>query len=259
MLSYQHAFHAGNAADVHKHAILSWVLDYLTRKDKALSYVETHSGRGLYDLGSAEAGKTGEAAQGIERLLDLFDPQHPYPTTVNAIRSELGPAAYPGSPLIASRLLRAFDHLHLAELHPKEHAALVDAIPARPNTRIYHRDGLEMANALIPPDPRRGLCMIDPAWEVKDEYDKVARLIPKLVRKWNVGIVLLWYPVLRDNRHRPMIRALTTALPDAKVHEVAFPPAREGHGMIGSGMFMVNPPWGIDDETKRLDRIFGRV
>ena len=256
MLSYQHAYHAGNAADVHKHALLAWALAYMTRKDKALSYIETHAGRGLYDLSDAAARKTGEAAAGVARLLPRFPADHPWRGTVEGTRAEHGPDAYPGSPLIAARLTRAFDRLNLAELHPAEHAALAEALPRRPEIRIHKRDGLEMAKALTPPDPRRGLMLIDPSWEVRDDYPRMARLLPRLAAKWNVGVLMLWYPILPDRRHAPMLRALREALPDALVHEVAFPPARDGHGMRGSGMVVVNPPWGLDAETARLDRIF---
>jgi 23S rRNA (adenine2030-N6)-methyltransferase len=176
---------------------------------------------------------------------------------VEALRAEEGPDAYPGSPWLAAHLTRTFDRLDLAELHPAEHAALIAALPAGPNLRIHRRDGLEMAKALTPPDPRRGLMLIDPSWEVRDEYARLAGLLPALHRKWGVGVLMLWYPILADRRHRPMLRALRDALPEALIHEVAFPPARDGHGMRGSGMVVVNPPWGLEDEARRLDDIFG--
>lgn len=256
MLSYQHGFHAGNAADVHKHAILACSLAYLTRKDKALSYLETHSGRALYDLSDAAAQKTGEAAQGVDRLLSHFPSDHAYARVLAETRALHGPTAYPGSPLIAARLLRRFDRLDLAELHPQEHAALTQAMPPAPNTRVHKRDGLEMAKALTPPDPRRGLMLIDPSWELRDDYARMAQVLPMLHRKWGVGVVMLWYPLLADRRHLPMTRALRDAIPDIMLHEVSFPPARAGHGMEGSGMAVVNPPWGLDIEAKRLDAIF---
>lgn len=256
MLSYQHGYHAGNAADVHKHAALALALSYLTQKDKALSYLETHAGRGLYDLGGAMAARTGEAAAGVGRLLSRFPDGHPYPTALAAIRAAHGPDAYPGSPRLAAHLLRRFDRIDLAELHPAEHAALLEAIPASPNTRIHRRDGLEMARALTPPDPRRGLMLLDPSWEVRTEYERQAALLPQLHRKWNVGVLMLWYPLLPDRRHGPMVRALRQAIPDLWVHEVRFPPARTGHGMEGSGLAVVNPPWGLAQGADDLTRIF---
>ena len=126
MLSYQHLYHAGNLADVQKHALLAWMLDYLTLKDKPLSYIETHAGRGLYDLGADEALKTGEAAAGIARMENRFAPDHPYRRRLAEVRIQFGPMAYPGSPLIAALSLREGDTVHLAELHPQEHRALVE-------------------------------------------------------------------------------------------------------------------------------------
>ncbi|WP_226779199.1 23S rRNA (adenine(2030)-N(6))-methyltransferase RlmJ [Oceaniglobus trochenteri] len=256
MLSYQHGYHAGNLADVHKHALLAWMLRYLTAKDKPLFYLETHAGRGLYDLAAPEAAKTGEAAAGITRAEPMLPRDHPYRAVLAATRARHGATAYPGSPLVADHFLRPGDSCHLAELHPAEHAALSQA-----STRatLHKADGLALAHALLPPTPRRGLALIDPSYEVKTEYGDLARLIPQLHAKWNVGVILLWYPILPDERHRPMVRSLQSALPDAISHEVAFTPARPGHGMQGSGMFMVNPPWGTKEEAARLDGLFAKL
>ena len=128
MLSYQHIFHAGNLADVHKHGLLAWVLDYLTQKDKPLSYIETHAGRGLYDLDAPEAVKTGEAAAGIGRVADWFGPDHPYTRARDWVTAEYGPTAYPGSPLIAAHLLRFMDFFRLADLHPQESETLAEVM-----------------------------------------------------------------------------------------------------------------------------------
>lgn len=258
MLSYQHAFHAGNLADVHKHAVLAWVLDYLTQKDKPLSYIETHAGRGLYDLASEPALKTGEAAAGIAIAEGWFPPDHPYRRRLAEVRAMAGPAAYPGSPLIAALSLRAGDTIHLCELHPQEVAALRSAM-AQWGAHIHAREGLAEALALCPPTPRRGLLLIDPSYEVKADYDRLPKVIGQIARKWNVGTIILWYPILAGQPHRPMLAALQAAHPDALVHEVRFPPAREGHRMEGSGLFVVNPPFGLADETARLTGAFRRV
>lgn len=255
MLSYQHAFHAGNLADVQKHALLAWVLDYLTAKDKPLTYIETHAGRGLYRLGSAEALKTGEAAQGILRVSDWFAEGHPYRDRLDETAAMFGDDSYPGSPLIAALGLRETDSLHLAELHPQEHAALETAM-AGWGAHIRREDGFDMALAITPPTPRRGLMLVDPPYEVKADYDRIPRVLAQVARKWNVGHLMLWYPILRDGPHLPMLRALQAQFPDALRHEVAFPPAREGHRMTGSGMFVVNPPWGMGEEAARLSRLF---
>lgn len=255
MLSYQHGYHAGNAADVHKHALLAWILDYLTRKDKPLSYLETHGGRGLYDLASDQAQRTGEAAHGIGRLQDAFAAEHPYFRAIAATQSMRGEAAYPGSPLIAAHLLRAGDKMDIAELHPAEHDALTDAMAGRQDCRLHRRDGWDMVRALTPPEPRRGVLLIDPSWEIRDDYARAAALLPKLHRKWGVGILMLWYPILPDRRHRPMVQALQDALPEVLVTQTRFAPAREGHGMEGSGLLVVNPPWGLAEEARRLEKI----
>ncbi|AUQ59408.1 Protein involved in catabolism of external DNA [Phaeobacter inhibens] len=265
MLSYQHIYHAGNLADVQKHALLARMLDYLTRKDKPLSYIETHAGRGLYQLDAAEAVKTGEAAAGINRLLDgsMLDAGHPLAEAITRTRSADGEKAYPGSPLIAAHLLRAEDSLNFAELHPQENAALRQALLPHGLGRrvhVHQQDGFELAQSLAPPTPRRGLMLIDPSYEVKRDYAQIPGHIAKLHRKWNVGVIALWYPILTDGTHKPMLTALEAQnLPGALRHEVRFPPAREGHRMVGSGMFIVNAPFGTEDEARRLTKLFAKL
>lgn len=255
MLSYQHHYHAGNLADVHKHAVLAWTLNYLTQKDKPLTYMETHAGRGLYDLAAPEAVKTGEAAMGIGRAAPWFGKNHPYARAIAATRAERGPNAYPGSPLIAGHLLREIDTIHLCELHPQEHAAL-DYATSPFGAHVYREDGFAKALSILPPTPRRGMLLIDPSYEVKTDYDDIPRIIWQISRKWNVGIIALWYPILADAPHRVMLNMLRQDHPEATVHEVRFPPARDGHRMVGSGMFIINPPYGIEGELKTLSGRF---
>lgn len=255
MLSYQHIYHAGNLADVHKHALLCTVLARLTAKPKPLTYCETHAGRGLYFLDSAQAVKTGEAAGGIAAVEGWFDADHPYAVALAQVRAAQGPAAYPGSPVLADTFMRTGDRMHLAELHPQEHAALSDVMGRR--ARIHKQDGFEMAQSVLPPEPRRGLLLIDPSYEVKSDYDKIPGIIAKLHRKWNVGVIALWYPVLKENPHAPMLKALEAqTFPKPLRHEVRFPPVREGHRMVGSGMFVINAPFGLSEEAQRLNGLF---
>ena len=255
MLSYQHIYHAGNPADVHKHALLAWMLARMTEKPKTLSYIETHAGRGLYDLGSEAALKTGEAAAGIERLETRLDADHPYRRALAAVRAEHGPRSYPGSPLLAAQFLRPDDPMHLCELHPQEGAALSDVIGHR--AKIHAADGFDTAFAICPPTPRRGLMLIDPSWEVKSDYSRMPDVIKKLHRAWNVGVIALWYPILNDGRHRAMLAKLEgLGLPDTLRSEVRFPPVREGHRMTGSGLFVVNAPWGLEDEAALISALF---
>ncbi|MGR3507021.1 MAG: 23S rRNA (adenine(2030)-N(6))-methyltransferase RlmJ [Paracoccaceae bacterium] len=258
MLSYQHIYHAGNPADVHKHAMLCRMLSYLTAKDKPLSYLETHAGRGLYMLDAPEALKTGEAAAGIGAVLARggMPSDHPYLAALVEIRVAHGPQAYAGSPVLAAQFLRPEDRITLAELHPQEHAAL-DFAMSPYTARVQRQDGFEMAQAICPPTPRRGLLLIDPSYEVKTEYETIPAQIAKLHRKWNVGIICLWYPILTGGAHAPMLAALQAqALPGVIRHEVRFPPVRAGHRMVGSGLFIVNAPFGTEKEAQRLSSMF---
>lgn len=258
MLSYQHLYHAGNLADVHKHAVLAVMLDYLTQKAKPLSYIETHAGRGLYFLDAAEARKTGEAAGGIARAEAerWFASDHPYARRLAEVRAAHGAAAYPGSPLVAALSLRPGDAVDLAELHPGEYAALAEAM-APYRTRLHRQDGLQMALSLTPPEPRRGVMVVDPSYEVKAEYEAIPGFFAAVARKWNVGVLMLWYPILPGAPHVPMLKALEAGHPGSLRHELRFPPVREGHRMEGSALFIVNPPWGIEAEMERLSGLIG--
>jgi len=254
LLSYQHAYHAGNAADVHKHALLAWMLDYLTRKPKPLSYLESHAGRGLYDLRAPEALKTGEAAAGVRRLESRFPDDHPWRRVLAQMRGGFGQDCYPGSPLIAALMLRAGDRIMLAERHPAEHAALADLFQGwqGPKVQVHHDDGFTRMRALCPPEPRRGLMLVDPSFETDGDYDAMPGFLARIARAWNVGIVVLWYPVLRQPRHGAMLATLERDHPDALRLEARFAPARAGHRMIGSGLFVIRPPWGLAEEGGRV-------
>lgn len=239
MLSYQHAYHAGGPADLHKHLILAALLDRLTAKPRPISYAETHAGRGLYDLSAPESVRTGEAAAGIARLAP--DPGSPFGRALAAIRAEHGAQAYPGSPLLAATLLRPDDHLALMELHPAEHAALRQVFRNRPDIDIHRRDGYEGVLALAPMKPRKGLVLIDPSYEIKDEYAALPGFVRTLIAKWPEATVMIWYPLLPAGRHLRMLAGLAPLRP--LIDEAAFvpPPPR---GMTGSGVALLNAPWG---------------
>ena len=188
MLSYQHAYHAGGPADLHKHIVLAELLARLAAKPRGLAYVETHAGRGLYDLAGPEASKTGEAAQGIARLTP--DPATPFGRALATVRAAHGRSRYPGSPALARALLRPADRLVLMELHRAEHAALVAALGGT-GVEIHRRDGFEGVLALAPLKPRRGLVLVDPSYEVKAEYEVTAAFVRRLVAKWPEASVLV--------------------------------------------------------------------
>jgi 23S rRNA (adenine2030-N6)-methyltransferase len=239
MLSYQHAYHAGNAADLHKHGVLAELLVRLTAKPRPITYMETHAGRGLYDLAAPEARKTAEADRGINRVAP--DPASPYGRALAEARRRHGPSAYPGSPLIARTLLRPEDAIVLMELHPAEHAALRHVL-AGPGVAIHRRDGFEGVLALSPPTPRRGLVLVDPSYERKDEYAEAAAFVRSLVTRWPEAVVLVWYPILAAGRHRLLregLAPLAPAFDEAKI-------VGASEGMTGSGLALVNPPWGAE-------------
>ena len=233
MLSYQHGYHAGGPADLHKHRALAGVLSLLTQKERPITYMETHAGRGLYDLTSEQATKTGEWRAGIGKATR---DDHPYWTALDRVREHFGSDSYPGSPLVAQALLRQQDRCVLMELHPAEHAALAEAIDAE----VHRRDGYEGVLALSPPTPRRGLVLVDPSYEVKTEYGAVVDFAKALIAKWPEVVLLIWYPILPNARHKPMIEAL-----HGMNHEVRFPPHR-GRGMEGSGLVLINAPYGVE-------------
>ena len=159
---------------------------------------------------------------------------------------------------VADNLILGGYRATVAELHPQEYAALTEVMLPYPVT-CRQMDGTAMALALTPPDPRRGLMLIDPSYEVKSDYATIPKLIADVHRKWNVGVITLWYPILADHRHKPMIEMLAAAdFPKALRHEVRFPPARDGHGMIGSGLFILSTPYGTEAEATRISSLFRR-
>ena len=259
MLSYQHIYHAANLADVHKHAVLAVLLDYLTHKPKAVTYVETHAGRSLYNLSDAAARKTGEAKEGLLAIegKSWFAPDHPYRRALEQTRQINGPDAYPGSPALAGGLLRSTDSLHLAELHPQESAALKKEMRHRAN--IYMQDGFEMAKSICPPTPRRGVMLIDPSYELKTDYQTIPGFMKHIKRVWNVGIQVLWYPILQKQLHLEMLSHLEATFSMSVRHEVSFSPAKKNHRMTGSGLFIINPPFGLQEELSRLSSLYGQL
>ena len=231
MLSYQHAFHAGNHADILKHLTLTGVLTALNKKDKPYSYFDTHSASGLYDLLDNRAEKTGEAAQGIMRLLgkiprdfphqNEFSGSHPLLSAYLAlIRQYTSKNLYPGSPEIGRLLLRPGDYMVLSELHPQEIENLRRNMIKAPfceaackQIQIHARNGFEMLKALTPPKTKRGAVLIDPSYEEASDYRDVADTICAVNKKWSNGIIMLWYPLLahRESEINNMLEKITSS------------------------------------------------
>lgn len=261
MLSYQHGYHAGCLADVHKHAALAALCVRLREKPKPLSFLESHAGRGIYDLNSPEAEKTGEAKAGILRLLaeGAIPADQPLAKAIRMTEREFGKGFYPGSPMIAAQLLGPGDQLHLMELHPQEHAALKLAMKEH-NAQIHRRDGFEGVLAISPPTPRRGLVLVDPSYEIKNEYLRVADFVLALHRKWPQATIMVWYPILKAALHDLMVKRLSHAeLPDFRHREVRFRLDPGSTGMRGSGLLIVNTPWGADTALDAAERILDPV
>ncbi|GAA0698716.1 23S rRNA (adenine(2030)-N(6))-methyltransferase RlmJ [Marinobacterium maritimum] len=248
MLSYQHGFHAGNFADVHKHLVLTLLLQSLNRKAKPWSYLETHGGRARYDLSSEQALKTGEFRDGIARLW-----QQPAPEAVQgyleqvAAVNEAALTTYPGSPLLAAQLAREADNINIMELHPAEAEALKAVFRQDSRVAVHHRDGYEGVLALLPPKPNRGVVLVDPSFEVKQEYQQLVRFIDKACKRWSNGCFAIWYPLLPADLWQQMKRDLAaTGIRKILCSELEVASADGERGMFGSGMLVINPPWQLD-------------
>lgn len=257
LLSYLHGFHAGNHADVFKHAVLSLVLESLLAKPKPLVYVESHAGAGRYDLGAEQALKTAEYRLGIERLWeqrDVFPELSAYLGAISALNPSGGFSVYPGSPALAAHLLRAQDRLILMELHPTESQTLRRHLGGDPRIGIHRRDGLEGLTALVPPKPARGLVLIDPSYEQASEYKRVAEALIAAHVRWPTGVYALWYPRLGVQRDRSadLIGRIRESVPDGLLCELRVRRQVEDFGMHGSGMLLFNPPWRLEERLADL-------
>ncbi|HRH81722.1 MAG TPA: 23S rRNA (adenine(2030)-N(6))-methyltransferase RlmJ [Thiobacillaceae bacterium] len=249
MLSYRHAFHAGNHADVLKHCLLVHLLTYLNEKDKPWWYVDTHAGAGIYDLQSDAARKLGEFETGIGRLWDATDlpaPLAEYMGLVRALNPDGRLRLYPGSPWLAGRLMRRGDQLRLYELHGSDAPLLHHALePAGRTAKVEQADGLTALKAVLPPPSRRGLVLIDPSYELKEDYRRVITAVKEGLSRFATGIYVLWYPMLQRMESRDLPERLKR-LPAKRWLHVSLQvraAARDGFGMHGSGLFVINPPW----------------
>lgn len=256
MLSYRHAFHAGNHADVLKHATLVFILEYLKKKDKPFWYIDTHAGAGAYALSSPEAQKNAEFSGGVERLWRnethpaLLAPYFDAISAHNAGHSDL--QVYPGSPGFAAHLLRDSDRLRLFELHPRDHAALTDYLGRDKRVQIAASDGFAGLRALLPPPPRRALVLIDPPYELKEDYQRVVSTLVDAQKRFATGTYLVWYPLLsRPEAQRLPEQLLALGLPSLRAELTVEEPSGE-FGMYGSGVFVVNPPWTLAAQLEQL-------
>ncbi len=249
-VNYRHAFHAGNFADVVKHAVLALLVEHLKQKDTAFRVIDTHAGAGLYDLTASEAARTGEWRDGIGRVWDAQpDPPlaallAPYLDAVRAANDTDALVRYPGSPWIARHLLRRQDRLTAVELHPEDAAALSTLFAGDVQARTIALDGWLALGAFLPPKERRGLVLVDPPYEARDDFDRLLRTFLVAEKRWPTGIYALWYPVkdlhavdrFRLGLSRSGVRRLLRAELSVR--------ARDADGTFnGAGLVIHNPPW----------------
>lgn len=249
MLSYQHIYHAGNAADVHKHLWLIRVLAELRKSGKPLLWVDTHAGRGLYDLTAPEAQKLGEYREGYLKFRENTQRQKPLPAEVKTYfemvdslnRKRKG--FYPGSALIAGTMLSPQDRLIACEMHKGEVDYLRKSMQKFTQAKVLKQDGYAALLESIPPAGNLGGAIIDPSYEIKSEYLHVLDTLKTALQKWPQGVFLIWYPILKAGNHLPMLegfQALKASGMNIRIDEQLFrPPSTEGKGMAGSGMIII--------------------
>ena len=252
MLAYRHAFHAGNHADVLKHLVLVQVLRYMMQKDKPFTLVDTHAGAGGYSLEGRYAQKRAEYEGGVGRLWPRDDLPPPLADYIDLVRRFNGNGnleQYPGSPAFANMLLRPQDRLRLYELHPTDHRILEAFVGSRPNTQVTQGDGFAaIRGELPPPASRRGVLLVDPSYEIKSDYAKVVGTLREALTRFADGVVMIWYPQLTtvDSVRLPeRLQSAADALAKKgwlHVRLTVQQPDARGFGLIGSGVFVANPP-----------------
>ncbi len=249
-MNYRHVFHAGNFADIAKHVALHVCLDALKRKDSAFFVLDTHAGRGSYDMQSAEATKSGEAERGIQKLIQANPDEAVVRAYINAVGGRKGKrlARYPGSPGLISAALRAQDRALFVEILPAEARAIEREVATPGRLRTEIGDGYAALKAFLPPEERRGLVLIDPPYESVDELKEMVRAFVEAYRRWPTGIYLMWYPI-RSAAQRNLVHGRFEALriPKMLYADLAVHPDDATAGLAGSGMLIVNPPFGADD------------
>lgn len=249
-MNYRHAFHAGNFADVVKHLALVSILAHLKKKPAPFAVIDTHAGRGLYDLAGEEAQRSGEAAAGIGHLLDVPGGPETLRTYLDLVRA-LGRDRYPGSPLIAARLLRPQDRLVAIEKHPEDAAALESVLALYGRARVAQADGYARLPSLLPPPERRGLILIDPPYEANDEFSQAARVVADGVRRFATGIFIIWFPIKSAQAADAFCGEVRLAGP-RKLLRVDVAVDGDPEKLNAAGLLIVNPPYGFADDMKEV-------
>ena len=264
-MNYAHDFHAGNFADIVKHAALAATVAHLARKSKPFVVIDTHAGSGLYDLEAPESLRSGEARGGIFRIPDRPAPDEPallagLRRALDAVDDGRGAVGtrrrYPGSPLIAALAMRPGDRLIAAETVDPVRARLERVLGARaprpgPRIEVLRHDGYGVLKACLPPGERRGLAIIDPPFEEVDEFDRLARAMEAAIERWASGSYLIWYPVKRAEAAEDLARRIGRALPPhmegLRAELSILPPGSTSDGMTTTGLIAVNPAWPVEE------------
>lgn len=265
-MNYRHVFHAGNFADVVKHTILTRILAYLMRKEAPFRVIDTHAGVGLYDLRGAAAEKTGEWVDGIGRLIDSDLPGPaktlltPYLDAVRAQNPDGELRFYPGSPLITRNMLRQQDRLMALELHPVDVEALRENFAGDFQVRVTHVDGWQALGTHLPPKEKRGLVLIDPPFEERNEFERMAQNLIKAHKRWPTGLYALWYPI-KDaadvDKFVGMLKA--SAIPKILRLELTIRQPSNPPRLHGTGMIVINPPFVLEEEMRVLMPVLADV
>lgn len=255
MLSYRHSFHAGNHADVLKHTVLTLILTALKQKEKGFFYLDTHSGTGRYSLMSFEAEKTGEYIEGIARLWERDDLPEEVALYINEIKKiNKGKLKfYAGSPLLAVQQLREQDRALLTELHPNDYPLLRQEFAKAKNVVTKRENGFQQLKAALPPKEKRGLVLIDPPYELKEDYELVVKAIIEGYKRFATGIYAIWYPVVLRQHTKRIVKGLQeTGIRKILQIELAVRPDSDQRGMTASGMIVINPPWQLEIQMKKI-------
>ncbi|HDR1344138.1 TPA: 23S rRNA (adenine(2030)-N(6))-methyltransferase RlmJ [Pasteurella multocida] len=257
MLSYRHSFHAGNHADVLKHLVLMLIIENLQQKEKGFYYLDTHAGVGRYRLFSEEAEKTAEFEQGIARLWQRDDLPEEVARYIKLIEQvNYGGKAlryYAGSPLIAAKMLRPQDRALLTELHPSDYPLLRNNFKEFDNVTTKRDNGFQQLKATLPPKERRGLVLIDPPYELKEDYDLVVNAIEEGYKRFATGIYAIWYPVVLRQQTKRILKGLEkTGIRKILQIELAVRPDSDQRGMTASGMIVINPPWTLTQQMQNI-------
>ncbi|WP_458757988.1 23S rRNA (adenine(2030)-N(6))-methyltransferase RlmJ [Afipia sp. TerB] len=264
-MNYRHAFHAGNFADVIKHVVLARILTYLQEKPAAFRVIDTHAGAGLYDLGGNEAMRSGEWRTGIARVMQARFSEAagnliaPYLDIVRAFNPQRDLTAYPGSPLVARALMRPQDRMVACEIQPDARKQLIAALRKDTQARVVDLDGWTALPAFVPPNERRGVVLIDPPYESRDEFARLADGFAEAFAKWPNGVYMLWYPIKERRAADALAKRVAGAMQEAGAAadkclrvEFSVAPQTAESGLVSAGLLIANPPWTLAADLKLI-------